>query len=79
MSMSFGSLGTSPAPPQADEAHYYALVSTSEEFAAQAADEYEAAPMKGTADYMALRAHTQEILDAINAWLGTHFSVPPSR
>ena len=72
----YGRLVSSPAPPGADEAEYYALAATLEQTARDAADLYYDDPMTGGAKYEVLRGHTQELLDQINSWTGSAHRLP---
>lgn len=72
----FSRLKEAPAPPQVDEATWYALIGTSEQFTADAADFYYDSPGDATAKYLATRKHIQpDILKPINKWLGTSYSI----
>lgn len=79
MARTYDSLLDSPAPPHIDEGKYYVLLDTSAQFMYDAADMYDYDPMNATTKYLVVRDRTQEgILDPINAWLGTSYSIPPS-
>ena len=72
----FWQLANSPAPPQTDAATYYSPLATSYSFATSAVDVNYYSQMEANAKYIVTRGHAQEILDPINAWLGTNYQVP---
>ncbi|GAB3488098.1 hypothetical protein [Flexivirga lutea] len=77
LSKEFGYLEEAGIPPGADAASYSARLSTAKDFASDAydlePDDYSGALAK----YLTVRGNTKPILDAVNAAVGTHYSLPP--
>lgn len=79
MSQTFDSLSDAAAPPQVKADDYYAMTDTSSDFMSDASDMYDDDAMEATTKYLAVRAQVQKrVLDPINDWLGTGYSIPPS-
>lgn len=79
LSENFDRLLDSPTPRGADPARYRARVLTLRTFASDASDLYDYSPSEATAKWVVLRSETPQVLDAINAWLGTSYRLPPRR
>lgn len=78
LSNSYGYLEEAGVPPGADAASYSARLSTAKDFASDAFDLEPADYLGALAKYLVVRGNTQLILDAVNAAVGTHRSLPPA-
>ncbi len=66
-------------PPEADPAKYMTRLTTLEQFAAAAADEYFDDPMRATARYAVVRKQTGTLFANLNSALHTNFALPAPR
>lgn len=78
LSNSYGYLEEAGVPPGADAASYLARLRTAKNFASDAFTIESDDQSGALAKYLAVRGNTQPILDAVNAAVGTKFSLPPA-
>lgn len=75
LSADMGRLLNAGMPPMADKAHYYALVTTLENFYGQAADQLPEDVIGAAATYTVARQSTSELLGLLNPVLGTKYAL----
>lgn len=77
LSADMGRLLNAGMPPVKNQAHYYALVTTLEQFYGKAAVQLPDDVMGAAATYTVARQSTAELLGMLNPILGTKHTLPP--